>query len=70
MAKLAAQALLYLPPLLLGLLFFRKMKKKYARPMDQGVDSRIYVYTALATCGCYAVYILLLALVLMLTDYV
>lgn len=60
--------LMYLPPLLIGLLVFFKLKKKYARPLDNRIDPRVWLISGGATAGGYLVYITLLALVAALLN--
>lgn len=35
----------YLPPVLVGVYVFRKMKVRYKRPLHSGIDPRVYVIT-------------------------
>lgn len=69
MSKLLFQALLYLPPLLVGVPVYQRLKRKYARPLGQGADPRVYLYSAAAIAAGYVVYTALLALVMVLIDH-
>ncbi len=39
----------YLPPILVGVVVFRKLKLRYKRPLHSGTDPRVYVITLFAS---------------------
>ena len=53
-------AINYLPPILVGIFTYRKMKARYKRPLHQGTDPRVYVVKIFAAA------ITLLAITLLL----
>lgn len=39
---------LYTPPVLAGIFTFRKLRKKYSKPLDSTIDWKVWVFTVLA----------------------
>lgn len=63
MKELLMQILMYAPPLVAGLIIFQKLRKKYARPLQKGVDPRVYLITLGVTAAGYLVYAVLFTLI-------
>lgn len=42
---------LYTPPVLAGILTFRKLRRKYSRPLDKTIDWKVWVFTVIAVSG-------------------
>lgn len=68
MIRFLAQVILYAPPLFVGLLVFRRLQKKYARPLDNRIDPRVWLFSVGATAAGYIIYVTLLALIAVLLS--
>lgn len=53
----------YGAPLLVAFFAYRKLRVKYARPMEGGADPKLYIYTLLIASGTYIVWVLFWAVV-------
>ena len=70
LATILYYALFAAPPALAGAFSYKKLKIKYARPLEKGVDWRVYILTAVyALAAFFAVWFIWITIIFFVYVY-